>query len=235
MSRELPLWEEDESDVRLEYRLLSGHVLVEYGEIDRLCQKVQSVLGLGKPISIRQEVRAEWLPREKAFVVLEGKQTRQLIFARFGPVIAVFGPHKLFFSSLKWIRLSRKLKTRLAFVRQDDIDMFSYIVFRNGKRQCSAYWDRKGIHELEYEAMEFYLDRKLIYKREPEKGKLTEDILRFVSRDILIQIMETGGVSFVTPLSAAAYHEAANLRHVVFPVHNSVPPDYILTRIGIGR
>jgi len=244
MSIDLPMWEDDESDIKIEYRLQSGHVWVEKNDINLVLKKLQVIFSLGHSDEISDEIIPQCLPDKKGVMLLEDDNSKHFILAKFKSNVAIFAPHTLFFSSINWIKLSRKLNTKLAFVRQADFDLFGYYIFDRGQHICNAHRDLFGIHESKMEPMEFYLDGKLIYKINEEKDKLTQDILDFISEDVIICIDENRKVQFKTPLSQNEYKEPEEVRHVVFkskPMENKHngckreipnPIDILIDKVG---
>ena len=65
MSKDLPLWEDDESDVRIEHRLQSGHALVLTEDMEAVLKKVRTVFGLDNPIKNSDNIEFDWLPQEQ--------------------------------------------------------------------------------------------------------------------------------------------------------------------------
>jgi len=222
MSKDLPLWENDESDVKLEYRLQFGHTLVSTGDIEITLKKLRSVFKLAKPIMISNKVEHALLPQEQkkgiTATVLNDENHWHFVLANIRSHIVIFGPHMLFYDSSKWIKLSRKLRVQLALVGRGDVDIFYYTIFANGKHLCNAARDQSGIHQSKMEPMEFYLDGKLIYKADDEKDQFTEDTLKFLSEDVIIDVDEQQQVRFITPLSKGEIHAPSAIRHVIFGV-----------------
>ena len=221
MSKDLPLWKNDESDVKLEYRLQVGHALVSTSDIQQVLKITRSVFKLSKPITVSNKVELNRLPQEQkrgvVATLLNDDHHWHFIFAKFELHIAIFAPHFLFFNSTRWIRLGKKLKVQLAFIHQLHIDSFGYTVFAKGKRICSAHRDQSGIHQSKMTPMEFYLDGKLIHRADDEKDQFTEDILRFISEDMIICVDKEHEVRFKIPLSKNEYREPTAIRHAIFP------------------
>ena len=94
--------------------------------------------------------------------------------------------------------------------------MFYYTVFTKGKHICNAHRDQSGIHQSKMAPMEFYLDGKLIHKADDEKDQFTEDTLKFISEDVIIDVDEQRRIRFKTPLSEDEYHQPEEVRHAVF-------------------
>lgn len=223
MSKDLPLWEDDESDVKLEYRLQHGHVLLATDNVDRVVEKVRSVFKLRKPIKISDEAKPEWLPQEQkrkiTATVLNDESYWHFILAKFKKNIAIFAPHFLFFNSTKWMKLSRKLKVQLTFVKQGGSNScyyYYYYVFKNGKHMCNANRDQSGIHQSKMGPMEIYLDGKLIHKADDEKDQFTEDTLKFILEDVLIEVDDEGQVQFKVPLSKDEFRQPTKVKHLMF-------------------
>jgi len=235
MSRALPLWEEDESDVKPEHRLHFGHVLLETEQTDRVLNMLCSVLKLPRLDALWAEINTEVLPREPRSGVwlLNDDEHGYFIIATVGPNTAVFGPHMFFFSSSRWIKLSRKLKTLLAFASQLDLDSFSYTLFLNGRHICNACRNRSGVRESVMEPIEFYLNGRVIYKAKEEEGKLTEELRQFISQDIIIDVDESGELQFVTPFSKQVCHKPTTVRHAVFDMKNRKRSSTFFARTGI--
>jgi len=220
VSKDLPLWEDDESDVKLEYRLQSGHALISTSDIDQILKNIRAVFKCRKAIKISNEAKFEWLPQEQKkgvrATVLNDDKYWHFIIAIFDSTAAIFAPHFLFFNSAKWIKLGRKLKVHLAYVHQLDLDSFGYTVFMKGKRVCSAHRDQSGVHQSKMTPMEFYLDGKLIYKADDEKDKLTEDTLKFISEDVLLELHGQGQAQFKVPLTKDEFRQPTKVRHLIF-------------------
>lgn len=220
MSKDLPLWKNDESDVNLEYRLQFGHALVSTSDIQQVLKITRSVFKLSKPITVSNKVELKRLTQEQkrgvVATLLNDDHHWHFILAKFELNIAIFAPHFLFFNSTTWNRLGKKLKVQLAYIHQLDIDSFGYTVFAKGKRICSAHRDQSGIHQSKITPIEFYLEGKLIHRANDEKDQLTEDTLRFISEDMIICVDEQHRVRFKTPLSENEYREPTAIRHVIF-------------------
>ena len=220
MSKDLPLWEDDGSDVKIEHRLQSGHALVLTDDMERVLKRIRSVFGLSKPIKISDEAKPEWLPQEQkrgiTVTLLNDERHWHFILANFQSRIAIFAPHCLFFDSAKWMKLSRKLKVQLAFVLQGNIDSYYYYVFVKGKHICSVDRDVSGIHQREMEPMEFYLNGKLIHRTDDEKYQFTEDTAQLISEDVIVEVDAQRRVRFKTPLSEGEFREPSSVRHAVF-------------------
>jgi len=174
MSKDLPLWEDDESDVKVEYRLQFGHALVSTTDIEQVLEKLRSIFKLGRPVSISNTVNVKKLPRDKktGATILDEDNYWHFILANIESNIAIFAPHMLFHNSSNWIKLSRKIKAQLAFVKQIDSDSYYYYIFIKGKHICNAAKDQSGIHESVMEPVEAYLNGKLIYKTKEKKANL---------------------------------------------------------------
>lgn len=222
MSRDLPLWEDDESDIRIEHRLQSGHALVLTEDMERVVKKVRTVFGLGNPIKNSDKIIFDWLPQEQkrkiTATVLNDENYWHFILANFESNIAIFAPHFLFFNSTKWIKLGRKLKVQLTYVHQLDMDSFGYTIFIKGKRVCTACRDLSGIRQTKMAPMEFYLDGKLIHRADDEKDQFTEDTLKFISEDVLIEVDDQGQVQFKVPLSKDEFRQPTKVKHLMFKV-----------------
>ena len=221
MSKDLPLWENDESDIKLEHRLHYGHVLLASDDIEKILEKARAVFKLRKPINSSDEIELDWLPRKQkkgiTATVLNDDKHWHFILASIKSNVAIFAPHLLFHNSTNWIKLSRKLKIQLAYVHQMDFNSYYYYVFVNGKHECNAALDQSGIHQSKMAQMEFYMNGKLFYKVDEEEDKLTPELIRFVSEDVIIDVDEQRKVRFKTPLSENEYREPKAIRHVIFP------------------
>ena len=215
MSKDLPLWEDDESDVKLEYRLQYGHVLIATRDLDQVLKKMCNVFKLGKPVYLQSGVDANNLPSVNDFTLLSNDANWHFIFAQYNRNTTVFCPHFLFFNSRNWIRLSRKLNTILGYVHQD-VDFYSYLLFTKGKYTCHAVLEFEGIRQLKMDAIECYFDKKLIYKVDEEKDMLTQELKDFIAQDVIIDIDENRKIRFKTPLSKNDYHEPDEVRHAIF-------------------
>lgn len=215
MSRDLPMWNDDESDVRLEYRFQYGHVLLARCEVDSVLKKLCSVFKLGKPIVVLDEIKSEELPSENDFTLLNNDKYWHFIIAQVGSNTFIFGPHRLFLGSYGWITVSRKLRVQLACV-QADFDVLYYTIFRSGKHICNAALRSKGISQIKMGAMELYLNGKLFYKVKEEKDLITEDMKKFIESDIIICIDENQKIRFKKPLSKNEYIEPDEVRHSIF-------------------
>jgi hypothetical protein len=216
MSRELPLWEDDESDVKIEYRLQFGHALVPRLDIGGVLKNIQSIFKLGKSLSFSNSI--ENLPRDTktGATILNENDFWHFIFADMETNIVIFAPHMLFHNSSNWIKLSQKLKDTLAVINQGDLNLFHYSIFTKGKLVCNAAIDQTGLHESVVRPIEAYLNGKLIYKHEEEKGRFNEEIRNFISKDVIIDIDENGKVRFKKLLSKNDYIEPIQVCHVVF-------------------
>ncbi|MHC4867668.1 MAG: hypothetical protein ACYTEX_26660 [Planctomycetota bacterium] len=221
MSRDLPLWEDDESDVRAEHKLQSGHALISTDDIDRALKKIGPAFSLPKPTRTSHDIRAEWIPEEKGFVVLNDDKNWHFILVRAKDCTAVFAPHFLFFNSRNWIKLGRRLRAQVTVVDQLDIGSFAYTVFRQGKHICNACRDGTGIHETKMGPIECYLDGKLIYQADDATERFTPDIVEFLARDVIICVDQRGQIRFKVPLSKDEYIEPLAVRHAVFPGEQS--------------
>jgi hypothetical protein len=220
VSKDLPLWENDESDVKLEYRLQFGHALVSTSDIQQVLKITRSVFKLSKPITVSNKVELKRLPQEQKrgvfATLLNDDHHWHFILAQFDLKIAIFAPHFLFFNSTSWNRLGKKLKVQLAYIHQLDVDSFGYTVFAKGKRMCNAHRDQSGIHHSKMTPIEFYLDGKLIHRADDEKDQFTEDTLRFISEDMIICVNKEREIRFMIPLSKNEFREPSSILHAVF-------------------
>ena len=224
MSKALPLWENDESDVKLEHRCQYGHVLLRTEDIDLVLKRIRSILRLGRPKMLAQEIDQKSLPwnREEGICVLDTSTYWHFILARLKSNIAIFAPHFLFHNNANWIKLSRRLKVQMSSVHQLDLESFGYIIFNKGKHICGACRDLSGIHESVPAPMEFYLEGTLIAKIDDETGRFTEDMINFLSDDVVLQSCEDQQLRFVTPLSREIFQQPSAIRHAIFPSKKSM-------------
>jgi len=132
MSEDLPLWEDDESDVKLENRLQYGHVIIHTYDLERAVQTVRSAFKLGKETSFSDKIISNFLSEEQGLLLLNDDKNWNFIFARMSSFLGIYGPHRIFLGSYKWDRISRKLKSLLALVHKGE-GCFYYTVFFKGK------------------------------------------------------------------------------------------------------
>jgi hypothetical protein len=226
MSKDLPLWDNDESDVKLEYRLQAGHVIISLQSVERVLKRIRSVFKLSGPTAVSSKIEPDWLPCEDNITLLSDHDNWHFVIAEFGDITAIFGPHKLFLTNHNWTKVSRKLKVKLASVHQLNLNLFSYTVFNKGKHVCNATRDHTGIHQSKMFPMEFYLNGKLIHRADSEKEQLTEDTLEFLSKDVTIAIHEQRSLRFKTPLTEDEFRQPTEVRHVVFAPNWKAVPGY---------
>lgn len=215
------MWEDDESDVKLKYRLQYGHVLIETHEIDLVIKKTRSSIRLRKPAKTFSKLGLECLPEQEGITVMNDKNNWHFVFAVFGLNTAVFAPHFLFFHSKTWKKVSHKLGVRLAIVDLHE-NYFWYTLFNDGKHICNAALEPEGIRQMKIGPMEFHLNGKMFHKVNEEKNLLTNELINFISSDVIIDIDENKQVRFKKPLSTNEYHEPQAVRHAIFAANKKL-------------
>jgi hypothetical protein len=132
-SKELPLWNDDETDVRPEYQLTYGHALIG----TRLSAK-ELLQSLGFRITEELSGAASELPCDPMgnYVFLSG-DIYEFFLVDQGQQTAVFGDRTLFFNNKAWIALSKSHKVPLAVVTRTDKDAYFFDISETVSRQAT--------------------------------------------------------------------------------------------------
>ncbi len=222
MSKNLPLWNKNETDVLIEHRLQYGHILLLKHEYEALLKKIQKIFKFKKPVDIHETLNKNALPShepQKTFL-LNDEKVWHFIFAECAKdIMAIYAPHFLFFNSSKWIQLNRKTKGWLFYVDHGDSNEFFYTIFNSGNHYCNACYDLSGIHKLTHEPVDVYFNKELIFHKKDDSKDLTPELIEIISNDVVIANDTQKGIKFLTPIKNDEILPVSTY-HVVFEAND---------------
>lgn len=220
MSDDLPFWNENETDVKIEYRLQFGHVLLLHNDFDFFLKKLQNVFKLKKPVNIFETLDTQVLPYHQNTYLLNDEHKWHIVYAKFeNNVATVHAPHFLFFNNSKWIKLSELLKSFVIVSEQFDRNLFHYTIFKNGKLLCNAYRDPEGIHKSTHAPVNVYFNNEIIFHKEDDSKDLIPEIIEIISSDAVLIGNVEKGIKLLSPIKN---HEIqpTSVCHLVFEVND---------------
>jgi len=253
---DINLWEEDGSNVKLEYRLQYSHVIVLTKDIERVIKIIRNLdpsdnnFLLDYPLrsSIERivasitfgKLSSYWLKKplmlatkvKSDWLPEENGVVLLNDFSKWHFIIAVFRQTTAIFAPHFLFFNNRKWRRLSKKLRtllgyvNNSVDFIHYGMFINGKHICNAVLESSGIRQLKVEPMNFCLDGKLIYKTEKEKDLLTEEMKDFIYEDVMIDIDPKRQVRFKKPLTQSHYCNPTMVRHVVFSARWETVPNY---------
>ncbi len=215
MSRELPLWNEDETDILPKFQLSFGHIVCDAQLNQTLVSYLCDELELGK-LTYFGEFKPETLPAHvsNGFRTLGTVDCAHVLIVNFVHHCVVFGPHMFFFNNTAWISWNKRVGGLMAIVGRQDVSDCTYLVFRSGKRLLSASVKEKNIQILEDPNVEVYFQRDILYRTSDEEVEATQDIVSLLRTDVEIS-QENGEIHIRERFSDKAVLPD-HLKHFVF-------------------
>lgn len=218
MSKNLPFWNEKETDVLIEYRFQFGHILMPKHEFGLVQKNIQRVFNLKKPVGLFETLDIHILPYNscKKIYLLNNKQRWHFILAELANnVIAIYAPHFLFFNNSKWIKLSKLMKSFLIVSEQYDNDLFHYTIFDRGELFCNVYSDSEGIHKSTHAPVNIYLDGKILYHKKDDSEELTSELKGMILNDVVINGSLEKSIKFKVPIINTEV-QPISVHHIVY-------------------
>lgn len=181
----LPLWTDDETDVRPEYHLSFGHLLCDMQLDEPSIQVLAKYLDLGA-LEYAGSIDLDRLPIHPRVGCrnLGSLELANILVARNGSYSVLFGPHKLFFNNTRWIKWNKKIGGLMVPAHRQSLTETSYNVFENGKRLLSAWAEGNQIRCREDPEIVAYLNGKQISCIPGAKPNMSEAIAALLRADV---------------------------------------------------
>ncbi len=218
MSKDLPLWDDEEADVLIEHRFQYGHILLSLHKSVDLAKRIAKAFGLKKPVGLYERVNADVLEYEqqKSTLLLSSDELWHFIVAELASgVTMIYGPHFLFFNSRRWVELHRDVTGWLLYVTRGDSQQFFYTIFNKGKHYCNACRDSSGIHKLVHAPVDVRLENRSIYRKPGPPKDLTPELVEMIANDAVPVNDGRGSIQFRTSIGSASV-KPISVRHFMF-------------------
>jgi hypothetical protein len=219
MSNDLPLWNNDKSDVLPQYRIQYGHVLIKHADFEDLIKLIKSIYKLKKTHVVYNYIEMSSINQKEQgkYVYLSDDSHWHFIMAIFyGDTMVIYAPHFLFYNNINWMRLSKKISSYLFVFNQIDINLFHWTIFHNGELYCNVHKDITGIHKSIHAPVEISFNNRVIYTKEDDTKELKPDLIDLIKKDIILTYDSKKGFLFKSTINKDKVENPIAVRHIVF-------------------